>query len=413
MVNRNTIQPSHFHFTPFQSTYHPPYAAPEAHNVTDESSTNRKRIAVACGRCRKRKIRCSGDNGTGEPCLNCRNAGVSPCQFLRVSSLETNMKDNGRSSSFPYEGYSRSYHTRCAEEARARLASQAAGTLPSMYQESGSPTWPHDTICTTSYRSGESSPDKTCPWSSGGFFAALPEQEAGTPSNYNGMYAQTQDIRCQLASFEMAPMKHFSHLNTDPSSYTFTQSPALATSASLVDRNVGSGTHYPVNTVPHGLLPSLMTEKLHLNDTASSTDQHIGTKAEPMGPLGGISTYTKSSPSPTSSLHALTPTTSYGSYTASPGSTYSGIIPGAQADSHHSYNGLPGASSSLPTQFPPPPTSTYVYTDMSATAAAIAAGGNRRLTQASSSPTGQFQGQQDAFADSFSGAERKPPTMDH
>jgi hypothetical protein len=45
-------------------------------------------ISLECGRCRKRKIRCSGDNGTGEQCTNCRNAGASPCQFLRVSSQE-------------------------------------------------------------------------------------------------------------------------------------------------------------------------------------------------------------------------------------------------------------------------------------------------------------------------------------
>ncbi|KAG6137898.1 hypothetical protein E4U28_004359 [Claviceps purpurea] len=54
---------------------------------TEESSVPRKRIAVACGRCRQRKIRCSGDNGTGAACTNCRAAGAERCQFLRVSSL--------------------------------------------------------------------------------------------------------------------------------------------------------------------------------------------------------------------------------------------------------------------------------------------------------------------------------------
>lgn len=37
-----------------------------------------------CLRCRKRKIRCTGDSGNGQPCLNCKNAGHEPCQFLRV-----------------------------------------------------------------------------------------------------------------------------------------------------------------------------------------------------------------------------------------------------------------------------------------------------------------------------------------
>ncbi|KAK1997345.1 hypothetical protein LX36DRAFT_636309 [Colletotrichum falcatum] len=56
-----------------------------------ESETDtppRKRIAVACGRCRKRKIRCSGDTGNGHPCQNCKAAGAESCMFLRVASTE-------------------------------------------------------------------------------------------------------------------------------------------------------------------------------------------------------------------------------------------------------------------------------------------------------------------------------------
>ncbi|KAI0440415.1 hypothetical protein F4803DRAFT_553075 [Xylaria telfairii] len=59
----------------------------------EDSDQPRKRIAVACGRCRKRKIRCSGDPGNGGPCSNCKNAGYEPCLFLRVSSQETPFKD--------------------------------------------------------------------------------------------------------------------------------------------------------------------------------------------------------------------------------------------------------------------------------------------------------------------------------
>lgn len=44
--------------------------------------------APQCGRCRKRKIRCSGDTGNGGPCSNCKSAGFEPCQFLRVCILE-------------------------------------------------------------------------------------------------------------------------------------------------------------------------------------------------------------------------------------------------------------------------------------------------------------------------------------
>ncbi|KAK3358717.1 hypothetical protein B0T25DRAFT_447871 [Lasiosphaeria hispida] len=56
-----------------------------------DSAPQRKRIAVACGRCRKRKIRCSGDLGGGQPCQNCKNAGADPCLFLRVSSREAQL----------------------------------------------------------------------------------------------------------------------------------------------------------------------------------------------------------------------------------------------------------------------------------------------------------------------------------
>ncbi|KAM7194235.1 hypothetical protein V8F33_007381 [Rhypophila sp. PSN 637] len=53
--------------------------------LESDPAPQRKRIAVACGRCRKRKIRCSGDPGNGTACSNCKNAGVDECLFLRVS----------------------------------------------------------------------------------------------------------------------------------------------------------------------------------------------------------------------------------------------------------------------------------------------------------------------------------------
>ncbi|KAF2127919.1 hypothetical protein P153DRAFT_293944 [Dothidotthia symphoricarpi CBS 119687] len=57
-------------------------------NAPSESGQSRRRIAVACARCRKRKIRCSGDPGTGLGCTNCNQAGIDPthCQFHRVGS---------------------------------------------------------------------------------------------------------------------------------------------------------------------------------------------------------------------------------------------------------------------------------------------------------------------------------------
>ncbi|KAI0179397.1 hypothetical protein GGR52DRAFT_589147 [Hypoxylon sp. FL1284] len=61
----------------------------------ESDSLPRKRISVACGRCRKRKIRCSGDPGNGLPCTNCKNARYEPCLFLRVSSTETQLRNEG------------------------------------------------------------------------------------------------------------------------------------------------------------------------------------------------------------------------------------------------------------------------------------------------------------------------------
>ncbi|KAF2177678.1 hypothetical protein K469DRAFT_602568 [Zopfia rhizophila CBS 207.26] len=57
---------------------------------TTENAQTRRRIAVACARCRKRKIRCSGDPGNGSGCQNCRSSGVdlSACQFHRVGSSD-------------------------------------------------------------------------------------------------------------------------------------------------------------------------------------------------------------------------------------------------------------------------------------------------------------------------------------
>ncbi|EGE00598.1 hypothetical protein TESG_07901 [Trichophyton tonsurans CBS 112818] len=56
--------------------------------VDCEGKTNgpnqRRRTQVACARCRRRKIKCSGDLGNGEACSNCKSSGTTGCLFLRV-----------------------------------------------------------------------------------------------------------------------------------------------------------------------------------------------------------------------------------------------------------------------------------------------------------------------------------------
>ncbi|KAI7514695.1 hypothetical protein KC347_g375 [Hortaea werneckii] len=55
--------------------------------------TARRRISVACSRCRRRKIKCSGNPGDGTGCQACRASGsdVSACHFNRVNSHELSM----------------------------------------------------------------------------------------------------------------------------------------------------------------------------------------------------------------------------------------------------------------------------------------------------------------------------------
>lgn len=59
----------------------------------------RRRIGLACSRCRKRKIKCSGDIG-GAGCQNCKNAGAEECNFLRVNS--TSLLPASTAIDYPY-----------------------------------------------------------------------------------------------------------------------------------------------------------------------------------------------------------------------------------------------------------------------------------------------------------------------
>ncbi|KAF1813833.1 hypothetical protein P152DRAFT_457206 [Eremomyces bilateralis CBS 781.70] len=68
----------------------------------------RKVIGVACTRCRKRKIKCSGDPGNSTGCHNCRRAGVEPrvCQFIRVGPVSFLPLVNAQHYASPVNGYS-------------------------------------------------------------------------------------------------------------------------------------------------------------------------------------------------------------------------------------------------------------------------------------------------------------------
>ncbi|KAG9960838.1 hypothetical protein KCU61_g6173, partial [Aureobasidium melanogenum] len=59
------------------------------HDIGEDSDSGsaRKRTSMACSRCRRRKIKCSG----GQPCQACRSAGVeaSTCLYHRVGTSQT------------------------------------------------------------------------------------------------------------------------------------------------------------------------------------------------------------------------------------------------------------------------------------------------------------------------------------
>ncbi|KXJ87764.1 hypothetical protein Micbo1qcDRAFT_215634 [Microdochium bolleyi] len=101
-----------------------------------ESTAPRKRIAVACSRCRKRKIRCSGDPGNGGACTNCKNASYEPCMFLRVHSTETQLKDNGYYSYNP--DTARAYQSRTISPAgtMSSYGTDASTDLMNPYRQS-------------------------------------------------------------------------------------------------------------------------------------------------------------------------------------------------------------------------------------------------------------------------------------
>jgi hypothetical protein len=81
---RSSKENSNNHMPPTQSTSLPTTWGRED-TITPPA---RRLIKAACVRCRKRKIRCSGDPENGSGCLNCRQAGVEPahCLFHEVES---------------------------------------------------------------------------------------------------------------------------------------------------------------------------------------------------------------------------------------------------------------------------------------------------------------------------------------
>ncbi|KAH8896456.1 hypothetical protein GQ53DRAFT_714133 [Thozetella sp. PMI_491] len=109
-----------------------------------EATPQRKRIAVACLRCRKRKIRCSGDPGAGLPCVNCKNAGAEQCQFLRVQSHEAPIRNGPGDYGYPIEdarAFANRHHA--PPGVHYSLPSMASNDVPHHRGSSVYPPYPH------------------------------------------------------------------------------------------------------------------------------------------------------------------------------------------------------------------------------------------------------------------------------
>ncbi|KAJ5389225.1 uncharacterized protein N7496_000293 [Penicillium cataractarum] len=78
--------------------------SPAAEMDSKMRNPQRRRVPVACGRCRRRKIKCSGDSGDGQGCSNCRNAGNTDCQFLRVASASLKLTPQANGWPYPNPG---------------------------------------------------------------------------------------------------------------------------------------------------------------------------------------------------------------------------------------------------------------------------------------------------------------------
>ncbi|KAH8692403.1 hypothetical protein BGW36DRAFT_45412 [Talaromyces proteolyticus] len=57
-------------------------------HLDNDNKPARRRIQLACVRCRKRKIKCSGEAADGSGCTNCKAANQKPCEFLRAYSTK-------------------------------------------------------------------------------------------------------------------------------------------------------------------------------------------------------------------------------------------------------------------------------------------------------------------------------------
>ncbi|KIW19155.1 hypothetical protein PV08_03448 [Exophiala spinifera] len=201
----------------------------------DNRSTGgqRKRVPVACERCRKRKIKCSGNEGDNQSCANCKNAGHGDsCRFLRVSSADVGtFGPRGWHSPLRYSPYSvPSTHRHSYVPSSSRYTSQNSVTYPTV----------HSNIDFAPY--GATTP--TADWTKApyvGTYSPYPDDEETSPytsypppyilpntdpmSSASSYYVHTQNVRPHPGTLWSEQQSCLSQQNSSLSNPTFTVIP--------------------------------------------------------------------------------------------------------------------------------------------------------------------------------------------
>ncbi|UKZ91313.1 uncharacterized protein TrAFT101_006301 [Trichoderma asperellum] len=358
-----------------------------------EEPTPRKRIAVACLRCRKRKIRCTGDSGNGQPCLNCKNAGHEPCQFLRVASHETPII---KSDPFTYSiDLARTFQARGA----SLVPPMPTPPLPSSYPDTMHV--PSGEALSYKNSSAYAYGNKYYPVSTwtNGYVEDSNVDYAVYPQSYQPAAVQPpvqqQAVQQQDASYMMgyrmstsspAPMKHESgnapplYVEPNTAAYGYPTGHASATStvASMIHRSAAStdtSPSYAYQSVASGIPSHMNTNERLLPAPSTRSLTSAPQQQHPYRAESISSAYSKTSQSSTgsSSPAALSEAaaTTYNSFESSPLTSYP---TSASTSSHHGRSGegyTTGAASSLEAIIEPvieplrmtAPEFTYKYTD--------------------------------------------------
>ncbi|TKA80702.1 hypothetical protein B0A55_03695 [Friedmanniomyces simplex] len=254
---------------------------------------SRRRIAVACSRCRRRKIKCSGDPGDGSGCQACRASGtdVNACNFIRVGSTTVGL--NTGVEAYPPASSAGSISaggTYSADTASSSGWNQghylpSRPSLPTLHTRS---SWMDN------YDGYENSPVDAYTYAS----SSLPRQDSyassyGSIENYRS-WSTTAPVSAPIAAsyYEQQPTYSFGSLQAP--AYTAPPSARLpsVTADAFSPLNMGSlHTSLPIQTAQERQLPVPYT--IRYPTTTYPTQRvpqvrPLGSFSEPRAPTHGI-----------------------------------------------------------------------------------------------------------------------------